>query len=126
MIDGVTIKAGGKDWIVPPLTLKMVKKFAPVMGRIATFTDPVQSVEVMDAMMELIHAAFVRNYPDLTTEAVEDMVDLGNLLTIIQAIMGISGLVASGEAQAVSPFVGETFTASSPQPADGPGTISTS
>ena len=56
----------------------------------------------MDCIVDVVHAAVIRNYPALTKEEVEDLIDLGNAAVIIKAVMGQSGLVrkdgAPGEA----------------------------
>jgi hypothetical protein len=114
MIDGITVKMGGKEWVVPPLTLKQLRKLEPKLAGLNQGMSPTD-MKGLDDVVEILHAALSRNYPELTSDEVEDLVDMGNFLQAIQAVMGISGLKKSGEAEAGSLSAGETFTASLPQ-----------
>lgn len=90
LLDGVTVKIGRRDFIVPPLNLKAVKRIGqlvPVMLR----EDG--SAESIDAAVEVIHMAVRRNYPDLTREELEEELDLGNLAAVSLQIAEASGLV---------------------------------
>jgi hypothetical protein len=77
-------------------------------------------------LVEIVAAAMQRNYPDMTQEAVENLLDLGNAGTVLNAVLTGSGLKmrgSLGEAVAVATpdsglrMVGNTSTDSSPPPA---------
>ena len=93
-VDGVAkIKSGADQFIVPPLNVKAWKRFTAegVFKRLREIEEggrPEESPEWQDAAMQLIHAALRRNYPDLTLDEVEEMVDFGNYGTLLMAIMG--------------------------------------
>jgi hypothetical protein len=103
MIDGTKISLNGKDYIVPPLNFKSIKKLQPVIENL-TKVDLNMSGDQIDSVCEIVHTALIRNYPELTKDEVLDGLDLGNAHSIIMAIMGASGLkaVPAGEAQAAS------------------------
>jgi hypothetical protein len=96
MIDGVTMQIAGREWVIPPLNLKQLKKLGPKLNQIPAGPATVMPTEEqLGNILELIHSALSRNYPDLTLDEVEDMIDLGNMVKVIQAVMGISGLVSA-------------------------------
>jgi hypothetical protein len=78
-------------------------------------------------LVEIVATALQRNYPDASFERVEDLLDLGNAGTVLNAVLTGSGLEPRssplGEAVAVASSgpdpgtAGDTSTASSPPPA---------
>lgn len=103
LIDGVSIKIGVKEYIVPALNFKQIRTLMPKIQQLtnigATMND-----EQMDNVFTVIHAAISRNYPEINKEFLEENIDMNNVRPIINAIMGQSGLVkASGEATAGNP-----------------------
>ena len=101
MIEGIVIQMGGKEFTVPALSLGQVRRLLPKIEKIST-VNGLLNAEQMDCIVDVVHAAVIRNYPALTKEEVEDLIDLGNAAVIIKAVMGQSGLVrkdgAPGEA----------------------------
>jgi hypothetical protein len=99
IIDGTTVRMGGVDYVVAPLNFRQVRALQSkitTLGQIAG----VVSDEQMSAIIEITKAALSRNYPEITVEQVEDMIDLGNAGKVIGAIMGVSGLEKkAGETQ---------------------------
>lgn len=119
MIDGVTLRMGGEDWVVPPLNLRQVRKLQPLLETMGG-VSPAAGPEQLGAIVTVVHSALSRNYPDVTEEQVEEMLDLANANETILAVMGISGLVPRGEAIAGSQSGGATSTGASPRPPAGP------
>jgi len=97
--EGAKIAIGGRDFIVPPLTFKQLRRLKERIESLkeATLKPGDLSGEQLDAMAEIIHAALSRNYPELTREDLEDLLDLGNLGPMIKAVMGQSGFVQGGK-----------------------------
>jgi len=135
MIEGVEINIAGRDYIVPALNFKSIRK---LKAEIALISD-VEAAKAdgfgsdrMEAICKVAHAAFARNYPNLTLEELQDMVDLNNSGEIINAVMGISGLTRvkgegdseSGEAKSPSTGTG-SMQPSSPEASEA-GSTSTS
>ena len=100
MIEGVKISMGGNTYEVPALSFGQIKRLMPTIGQISTDAKGGMSDTQMVAMGDIVHAALSRNYPDVTRDQVDDMLDLRNAPEVIKAVMGQSGLVSSGEAQA--------------------------
>lgn len=101
--DGVKVSLRGREVVIPPLTLYALRKFTASghMERISKM-GALPSVDDLDAAAELIHAALLPNYPEITLEEVLNLVDVKNLGEVVPAIMGQSGLrqVKPGEAGA--------------------------
>jgi ribosomal protein L18E len=100
--EGKTIKAGGKEWIIPALTFKQLKRLRDKLSKLSIKSNGIPEPEQLDVIVEVVHASLSRNYPEVTLEEVEDMIDMDNVLTVLGAVMGQSGLVQaqSGEAKA--------------------------
>ena len=97
--DGVVVRIGNKELVVPPLNFKILRKIQPKLQQLTT-VGQVPDDEQIDSILEVVHLAVSRNYPEMTREELEELVDLGNLPAIIGAIMGVSGLEKRmGEAQ---------------------------
>lgn len=97
LIDGVVIRMGGRDWTVPPLTFKQLRRLQPQLERLARI-GAAATPEQIASVSDIVQTALSRNYPDVTVEDVEDMLDLGNAARVIGAILTGSGLT-SGEAR---------------------------
>lgn len=100
MIEGIVVKMSGVDYTVPPLNLKALKRLQPKLANLIIPTaNSMPSTDQMDVMVEVIHAALVRNYPDVTIERLEEMVDMSNLGALFEAVLNTTGLVKrAGEA----------------------------
>ncbi len=66
-------------------------------------------------LVELVTAALSRNYPDMTPDQVENLLDLSNASKVLSAILTGSGLKPTGEDQARA-----TGTISAPSMASSP------
>ena len=93
--DGVELRLGGRDWIVPPLNFRQLKALAPIFARVGAIGARLGEQEI-DDIVRLVHAALSRNYPDLAAEDVAELIDLGNAASAVRAVAGVSGLAASG------------------------------
>src|SRR5581483_9382921 len=96
LIDGVIVHMGGRDWTVPPLTFKQLRRLQPQLERLATIGAAATPEQIV-AVSEIVQAALSRNYPNFTIDDVEEMLDLGNAARVIAAILTGSGLT-TGEA----------------------------
>lgn len=93
LLDGVTIRLGRRDFVVPPLNLRAVRKVEKLLP---VLEGRPGEVSFLDAAVEVLHLAILRNYPEVTRDEVEDMVDLGNLPRLIEAVMNVSGFGPKG------------------------------
>jgi len=102
MIEGTTIAIGDKEYVVPALSFGQIKRLIPKIQVLQSVTSSLTS-EQMEAVVEVVQTALKRNYPEITADDVEDMLDLSNAPRIIKAILGGSGFVQGenmGEAPA--------------------------
>ena len=100
MLDGIKVKLGGREYVIPPLNLKGIRA---MQARIEIINkskpDEIFSAKYTGAVADVIHTALVRNYPDVTREEMEDILDLANVRDAYHATMNVSGLVKKpGEA----------------------------
>lgn len=100
MLDGVNIKIGTRDFVVPPLNFARLKQQEDNLARVKQGGN--MDAAWRTAVVEVVHAAVTRNYPDVTRETIEENLDLGNMKRVIEAICGNSGLTDAGEATAGS------------------------
>lgn len=129
MIPGVEFDfGGGRVYLVPPLSLGALEvlqeRVSEMVGLPAT--DP----RAIKTTIEAAHLALKRNYPDITRDTVAELVDLGNMGDVFEALMDVSGVKRraqeqereQGKVTAKTPEGGEgSSPASAPSPA-GPGT----
>ncbi|MBF6560536.1 MAG: hypothetical protein IVW56_09615 [Candidatus Binataceae bacterium] len=113
LLPGVTVSMGGRDWIVPPLTIGQLRRLNPTLRQISE-PGVGMDADTIDAIVAVVGAAARRNYPDLDDAALLDLLDLGNAGAVLNAVLTGSGLKATppGEDQAAG--TGALFTASSP------------
>lgn len=92
---GVEFNFGEKTLVIPPLNLRALEQ---MQDKIGSFTGAI-SIEQVGVVADLALAALNRNYPDLTRDDVAELIDLGNMKEVMEAVMGVSGLIAQGEAK---------------------------
>jgi hypothetical protein len=131
LIPGVALIMGDQEWTIPPLTLGQLRKLMPKVRQLSEIGAAMGETQIA-LLVEIVAAALQRNYPDITAEMVENLLDLGNAGPVLNAVLTGSGLRSgtrpSGEAiapepgsGAMTPIVataGEIYMASSPPPAD--------
>ena len=91
IIDGTTVRMGGADYIVAPLTFKQLRALQEKFETMSSISSVVTLAQ-MDAIIEIAHAALSRNYPDISIDKVENIIDMGNAAQVISAIIGVSGM----------------------------------
>ena len=96
-IDGVNIRMSGQDFIVPPLNFRQLKVFRSLINNISTGKAKNMTEDQTESLIKVVHAAMTRNYPDITMEEVEELIDLKNMMPVVNAVMNVSGLVTSAE-----------------------------
>ncbi|MDO5686760.1 MAG: hypothetical protein Q4G42_05180 [Neisseria sp.] len=103
-IKGITLNLGGNDYIVPPIALGALEQ---LRERLQDFDGNVQDIKQIGTVIDCAHAALKRNYPEMTRDDVADLIDVGSMIDVFEAIMDVSGLIrkqqeaaATGEAAA--------------------------
>ena len=121
MLPGVTIAMGGRDWLVPPLTLGQLRRLMPKVRQLTEIGASMGETQIC-VLVEIVAAALQRNYPEATPDMVENLLDLGNASAVLNAVLTGSGLKLRdnrmGEAVApgASPGAGSTDPGSPPDP----------
>jgi hypothetical protein len=95
---GITIKLGGEDFVVPGLNLRLVRRLTVGLDVLKTGSE----LEQLDLMVELIHGALVRNYPDMTRDALEELLDSSTAPQVFAAILRQSGFGRDADPKAVA------------------------
>ena len=122
MLAGVTKKIGDTDYVIPPLNLRAMRELLPQLKGMGTTEATPEDLAVI---AKVVHAALVRNYPDMTVERVEDMLDITNVQEVMTAVLGASGLSPKTQAmiaRADSLLNGARSTGQSSPLPDGPTT----
>ena len=93
LIPGVTLTLGGRDFVVPPLSMKAMRELGPRWPEIKDIGE-VPTAPQIDLVMSVLHTALMRNYPDLTMEDLDELIDLANLPKALMAAFGASPVAA--------------------------------
>jgi hypothetical protein len=91
MIPGVTIAMGGRDWLVPPLTLGQLRRLMPKVRQLTEIGASMGEAQI-GVLVEIVATALQRNYPDATVDIVENLLDFGNASAVLNAVLTGSGL----------------------------------
>lgn len=86
---GIAMLLGGVEYIVPPLSLNGNIQYG---DQIAAMKDSDNPIGQGKLMLEVIHAALLRNYPEISIDIVGEQVDLGNMQELFEAVMDVSGM----------------------------------
>jgi hypothetical protein len=115
LLPGIEFDFGaGRALTIPPLAFGALERMRERLNAIPTLqaTDP----EAQTAIVDAVHAALKRNYPDLTRDEVGDLLDVGNMFDVYTCVMDVGGMkrrqvgaereAARGNAPAESPSTG--------------------
>jgi hypothetical protein len=105
MIPGVTIAMGGRDWLVPPLTLGQLRRLMPKVRQLTEIGASMGEAQI-GVLIEIVATALQRNYPDASAEMVENLLDLGNASAVLSAVLTGSGLKERDHRVGESPALG--------------------
>ncbi len=93
MIDGVVVKIGGEEHVVPPLNIRLLRKYQKVLDELG---DP-QAMKgfkmsaYTDKALPVVLANLQRNYPNMTQGGLEDMLAVADVPVVVKAMFKISG-----------------------------------
>ena len=82
---------GGENWLIPPLTLGQLRRLMPKVRQLTEIDASMGELQI-GVLVEIVAAAIQRNYPEMTQETVENLLDLGNAGTVLNAVLTGSGL----------------------------------
>lgn len=108
LVGGAEVKLGAAKYILAPLNVKALKnggkeRLDKLGAFRATEGQVVPTIEYFDDLCAALVDSLSRNYDGVTVEAVQDLLDLGNMAPVIRAIMGINGYNKGEAAQAQQP-----------------------
>lgn len=118
-VKGILVPLGDRKLVVPPLNFKALQAFKERLQGFEATAQSVSSVD-MGLVIDVLHSALRRNYPDGSPSAVsrdflEEWVDVGNMMDLMQATMDVGGLVRKEietKAASADPSTGTSSTAS--------------
>ncbi len=88
-VKGVPFDFNGCVLIIPPLSLGAYEQ---LQERLSDLPEDVRESSYIGTAIDTVHAALLRNYPDMTREEVGELVDFGNMNDAMECAMDISGL----------------------------------
>ena len=98
-VKGLLIELGGRELVVPPLALGALEQ---LQARLVQFKGDIRDKDQVATAIDAAHAALKRNYPDMSRDEVAEMIDVGNMAEVFEAVMDVSGLkrkeIEAGEA----------------------------
>src|SRR5437870_3573521 len=94
-IPGVTMAMGGRDWVISPLTLGQLRRLMPKIRELTEIGASMDENQI-GVLIEIVTVALQRNYPDITSDEVESLLDLGNANGVLHAVLTGSGLKPAG------------------------------
>jgi hypothetical protein len=96
MIPGPELVLGERTYTVPPLPFAGLKKHKAFLGRAARGElDAATMFEAeFENMFDVVYLALKRNYPDLTEQALEELVDQRNISEAFSKVMEAAGFRA--------------------------------
>jgi hypothetical protein len=103
-----TVRIGGKDYDLPPLTFKTIKQVWPLVQKMdeADFlnsTDPKEAMAAMDVVIQIFAHALEKTHPDMTAEEIESVLlgsEMSGLAPAMTDLLVDSGLANRVEGDA--------------------------
>jgi hypothetical protein len=114
MVPGVAVAMSGQDWIVPPLTLGQLRQLMPKVRQLTEIGASMGEAQIA-VLVDIVTAALQRNYPEMTPDKVENLLDLGNASAVLNAVLTGSGLKPSGTVMGEAPAPGTSSGAGKPR-----------
>lgn len=115
--EGVPFRLGGAVYIVPGLSTKqmklrrddIVRAMQIEQGKHETVEQQEAAMsDLLDIAVRITQSALSRNYEGISTDMLEDLVDMNNVRPLITAVMGQSGMKLVTSVPAVTEGAGES------------------
>jgi hypothetical protein len=92
-IPGAAINLGGHDFVLAPLGLRLLREYQAKAHALAEKKDPPATPdELYELNVEVIVASLNRNYPEITREGIEELLDSVNVPESLALIWDQSGV----------------------------------
>ena len=127
IIPGAVLKFGDTEYTVPPINLRI--SYMPEMEVICKPEGEVPFLDYVKAASTVLFALMQRNYPDMTRDQFNDIVDLPLLKPVMAGMLQVSGYAArplEAKAEPVEAPAEPSLSDSSTAPPDGSPTTSSS
>ena len=85
---GILFNVGGQILVIPPITREEHEKWRVKSNN---FSENIFDPAALPALIDAIHSAIARNYPDMTREQVAEGVDFINLQKLFEALLDVKG-----------------------------------
>ena len=126
MIPGAILTFGGTEWTIPPINLRIDFAFKEQIKTVCKPEGEVEFVDYVDAAAAILFALMLRNYPDLTRDQFNDLIDLPMVKPLMAGLLHLSGYIARplevpGEPPSPPPEP-QSSDSSTPQPDGSPTT----
>ena len=92
LIDGQKVRMGGRDWILAPLNFYQLR--VSLKSDLDNLRNP-DTESRLDSFERIIHGSLERNYPGMTIEDTQRLLDMGNIELVVAAVMAASGMIRS-------------------------------
>ena len=96
-IPGVELTLGGEKYILPPLSINSLIQIKPRIDAFMNSADPTD-LESLNTVVDAAAAALLRNYPEMTTDEIGNLIDLGNMQDVLRSVMDVSGALRKAQA----------------------------
>lgn len=89
---------GGKVYTLAPLPLIAVKRLQAGIGRLQM--DTALSDSSMSTIQEVLHISLLRNYPEMTREQSDELLDVSNMLEVVASALDVGGFKRKAQVEA--------------------------
>jgi len=108
LIDGVSVKLGANEYVIPPLNFKLLQTLAEPLAVVNKGGSFVSDPDTRNAFVAVITACVQRNYPEVTQDMMLDALDVSNAQSAMLALLGVSGFEAKRGSDNEGTQVGES------------------
>lgn len=88
-VKGIPFEFSDCTLVIPSLSLGAMER---LQERLAGMSDDMFDPENISTVIDAVHAALRRNYPDMTRDEVGELVDLSNMQEVMACTMDMAGL----------------------------------
>lgn len=93
---GQWVSIGDEQYRIPPLAFRAVQELQDEVSALAQMGAR-PTPDQMSTVTRIVHSAMSRNYPSITMELIDDMLDLGNYQDVLSAVLSIGGFKTAGD-----------------------------
>jgi hypothetical protein len=88
LYEGIKVRIGQRDYVVPQLSLGQAQRHPQAVQLSKDLNIRDHTAEELDEIVQIVHAAVSRNYPDVTADALLDGLDEQNIRLALAAAAG--------------------------------------